>query len=83
MTALAAEVSRQTGEEIAYQDLPPAEFAKALVGFGVPEMFADILAASDAAIAQGEVDSDRRDPNRLIGRATTSLADAVTAAVKG
>ncbi|HYE14945.1 MAG TPA: SDR family oxidoreductase, partial [Pyrinomonadaceae bacterium] len=39
LSDLAAEVSRQTGREIPYRDLPEAEYADALKGFGMPEGF--------------------------------------------
>jgi NAD(P)H dehydrogenase (quinone) len=38
------------------------------------------VAALDVAIARGDLDSDSDDLSRLIGRPTTSLADALRAA---
>ncbi|WP_309573479.1 hypothetical protein [Deinococcus sp.] len=40
-----------------------------------------MLADSDAAIARGELTTDSGDLRRLIGRPTTSLPDAVAAAL--
>jgi NAD(P)H dehydrogenase (quinone) len=78
----AAEVTRQTGTQVAYRDLPVAEYQAVLVGAGVPEAFAGILADTDAAIAKGALDTDTGDLRRLIGRPTTPLVDAVAAALE-
>lgn len=83
MAQLAAEVSAQSGKQITYQDMPPEDYAKALVGVGVPEAFAGILADSDLGVARGELTTASRDLSRLIGRPTTPLAEAVALALKG
>lgn len=81
-TELAAEVSRQSGKSVLYKDLPQADYARALVGVGVPAPFAEILADSDAGAARGELNDSSGDLRRLIGRPTTPLAQSVAAAVK-
>ena len=35
LSDLAAEISRQTGREIPYKDMPEADYAAALAGFGI------------------------------------------------
>lgn len=82
MAGLAAEVSRQVGKEIGYQNLPADEYAKILASAGVPEAFAGVLADSDLGIARGELTTTSGHLHCLIGRATTPLADAVAMAVK-
>ncbi|MCW6011105.1 SDR family oxidoreductase [Micromonospora sp. CPCC 205371] len=82
MAELAAEVTRQSGTEVAYRDLPVDEYAKALVAAGVPEGFATILAEGDAEIRKGALFIDSGDLRRLIGRPTTPLADAVAEVLK-
>ncbi len=82
MTELAAEVSRQSGRTVVYQNLPAQEYTKALVDVGVPEAFASLLADSDLGIGRGELTTDSGDLRRLLCRPTTSLADAVAVAVK-
>ena len=77
----AAEVARQSGEAIVYQDLPQADFKAALVSVGVPEGFADLLADSDAGAAKGGLEDNGKQLSALIGRPTTSLFDAVKAAL--
>lgn len=82
MAELAAEVSRQAGEPIAYRDLPPEQHKAVLVGAGVPEAYAELLVDSDLGVARGELDDATGDLRRLIGRPTTPLADAVAAALR-
>lgn len=77
---LAAEISAATGQDIAYNDLPAADYAGLLVSVGVPEGFAAILADSDLGIARGDLLVSSGDLARLIGRPTTSLAESVRAA---
>ncbi|MDG6110295.1 SDR family oxidoreductase [Dactylosporangium aurantiacum] len=82
MADLAATITAQSGTEVAYRDLPEDDYAQALIGFGLPEGFARVLAAADTSIARGSLDVATGDLSRLIGRPTTTLAEAVTAALK-
>ncbi|MFE6405469.1 SDR family oxidoreductase [Streptomyces sp. NPDC057837] len=79
----AAELSRQTGEEIAYQPVSPEALVSILTGAGLPEPIAQTLAGVDASIEKGELVVTTGDLSRLIGRPTTPLAEAVAAALKG
>jgi NAD(P)H dehydrogenase (quinone) len=81
MAGLAAEVSREAGRTIVYKDLPPEQYQGVLVGAGVPGPFAGILADSDVGASRGELNDASGDLRRLIGRATTPLADAVAVAL--
>lgn len=81
LAELAAETARQSGRAVVYQDLPEAEFKSVLLGVGVPEVYAELIANSDAAAAHGALDDDSRTLERLIGRPPRSLADAVRAAL--
>jgi len=74
LAEFAAELSRQTGKQIPYVNLPEAEFKGALLGAGLPEVFAELLANSDAGAAQGGLYSEDRSLSTLIGHETTSLA---------
>jgi NAD(P)H dehydrogenase (quinone) len=82
MADLAAEVSRQAGKHIVYQDMPGGDYARALAVAGVPESFAGLLADTSLAIARGDWYTDSADLQQLIGRSSTPLADAVAAALK-
>lgn len=78
----AAEVSRQSGKEIVYRDLAPAEHEKFLVGAGIPEMFASILVSTDDAVRRGLLAVGDGALSRLIGRPTTPIADSIADGLK-
>lgn len=80
MSELAAEVSRQAGEPIAYRDLPPEQYRAVLTGAGLPGPAADLYVDADVHAAEGELDDSTGELRRLIGRPTTTLAAAVHAA---
>lgn len=80
---LAAEIARQSGQPVIYKDLPEAEFKAVLAGAGLPEGLAALLSDSDAGAAKGALQDEGRQLSRLIGRATTPLAESVAAALKG
>ncbi|MGW5568671.1 SDR family oxidoreductase [Streptomyces tendae] len=79
----AAELSRQTGREIAYNPVSVEDYTAILTGAGVPGPLADVFAGVDAAIAKGELVVSTGDLSRLAGRPTTPLTEAVAAALKG
>ncbi|GGP89897.1 NAD(P)-dependent oxidoreductase [Streptomyces griseomycini] len=79
----AAELSRQTGEEISYRPVTTEALTGLLTGAGLPEPLAAVFAGVDASIEKGELVVDSGDLARLIGRPTTPLAEAVAAALKG
>lgn len=76
-----AELARQSGKPVAYQNLPEAAYAQALAGAGLPEAFAAILAQSDTATAQGALFDDSGTLSRLLGRPTTPLAETIAKAL--
>lgn len=78
---LAAEISRQTGREIPYRNLPEADYAAALVGAGLPQPLAAAIAGWDVAAAEGALFDDGRQLSKLIGRATTPLSKSVAEAL--
>ncbi|WP_163718106.1 SDR family oxidoreductase [Mangrovibacterium lignilyticum] len=78
---LAAEISRQTGKDIPYMNLPEADYAEALKGFGLPEFFAGAIASWDTGASKGDLYDEGNQLSILIGRPTTSLADAVAQAL--
>lgn len=81
LTDLAAEISRQTGKDIPYMNLPEEKYAEALKGFGLPDFFADAIAGWDTGASKGDLYDDGDQLSKLIGRPTTSLADAVAQAL--
>jgi NAD(P)H dehydrogenase (quinone) len=68
LAELAAEISRLSGKAV-------------LLGAGLPEGLAALLADSDAGVSQGELFDDGKQLSRLIGRPTTPLAILITAAL--
>ncbi|MCW1919703.1 SDR family oxidoreductase [Rhodobacter sp. KR11] len=81
LAEMAAVVSAKAGKPVGYVSLPPADYAKALEGFGLPAGFAAILADSDDQASRGALFDDSRTLSRLIGRATTPMAEVVAAAL--
>jgi NAD(P)H dehydrogenase (quinone) len=80
LTELAAEIGRQTGAQVDYTDLPEPKYAEVLVAAGLPEGYAAILADGDRGLARGDLEVQAADLTRLLGRAPTSLAEAIRAA---
>ncbi|WP_369391272.1 SDR family oxidoreductase [Streptomyces sp. CG1] len=78
----AAELSRQTGKEIVYTPVSAEAFTGILTGAGLPGPLATTLAGVDASVEKGELVISSGDLSRLIGRPTTPLTQAVTAALK-
>lgn len=78
---LAGEISRQSGQTVTYRNLPEADYKAALVGAGLPEVIAHLLADSDVGASKGGLFDDSGQLGRLIGRPTTPLAVSVKAAL--
>lgn len=77
----AAEITRQSGKPVRYQDLPEADYKATLIGVGLPEGFAALLAESDAKAAKGSLFEPGQALSQLIGRPTTPLSETVAAAL--
>lgn len=77
----AAAVTRAAGTPVAYVPMSQADYAQALIGFGLPEGFAQVLADSDARASEGALADESRSLSRLIGRPTTPIAETIAAAL--
>lgn len=77
----AAELSLQSGQSISYVNLPEAEYRKALLGAGMPEPLAQLLANADAGASKGALFDDGQQLSALIGRPPTAWELTVTAAL--
>ena len=77
LSELAAELSKQSGKNVVYQNLSEADFAAALKGVGLPAGLADMLANSDTGASKGGLFDDSRTLSALICRPTTTLADSI------
>ncbi|UKY35953.1 SDR family oxidoreductase [Pantoea dispersa] len=79
LAEFSAEIARQSGEQVEYVNLPPAEFSAALIGAGLPAPLAELLADSDAGAARGALFDDSHTLSKLIGRPTTPFAAVIKA----
>lgn len=78
---LAAEVARQNGKPLPYNDLPPEVYQGILESFGLPSGFAAMLVDVDVKAADGWLEETSGTLSHLLGRRTTPMADAVRAAL--
>ena len=81
LSDLATEIGRQAGRELPYRDLPVADYASALGSFGLPAWLAQSLAEWDFEASRDVLFDDSRTLSHLIGRPTTTLAQAVSQAL--
>lgn len=82
LAGFAAEIARQAGKPVAYNDMTEADYKNALTGFGLPEPLAAMLADSDTGASKGGLFDESRQLSALIGRPTTPLSETVAAAIK-
>ncbi len=81
LAEFSAELSRQSGKAIPHVDLPENDYKAALIGAGLPEPIAGLLADSDSGAAKGGLFDATRQLGTLIGRPTTPLAVSMRAAL--
>lgn len=77
----AAEIARQSGKPIGYKNMPEADFKAVLLGAGLPEPLAALLADSDVGASKGALFDGNRQLSQLIGHPTTPLSIVVAAAL--
>lgn len=76
---IAAAVSSVIGNEVTYLDQSVEDYTKTLEGAGMPSEMAGAFAGMDPVIGQGALYSESTDLQDLIGRPSTSAADALSA----
>ncbi|WBB56336.1 SDR family oxidoreductase [Verrucosispora sp. WMMD573] len=81
LAELAAEVAKQSEQEVNYTDLPVATYVEVLVGAGLPRQYAEVLADGDRGAAEGELHVEGDDLAKLIGRPPVTLAEAIRTAL--
>ncbi|EKS7200418.1 TPA: SDR family oxidoreductase [Enterobacter ludwigii] len=79
LSELAAELSKQSGKNVTYQNMSEKDFAAALKGVGLPDGLADMLADSDVGASKGGLFDDSHTLSKLIGRPTTPLSESIKA----
>jgi NAD(P)H dehydrogenase (quinone) len=77
---LARIITAVTGTKVTYRDLPAGKYASWLQRTGLDEATAHFVAALDASIARGDLETSSQDLAQLLGRPATPLADVVGAA---
>ncbi len=82
LSDLANEISRQTGKNVSYRNLPEPEYANTLEGFDIPKPIAGAIAGWDTAALKGGLYDDSRQLSKLIGRPTTPLSETVREALQ-
>ena len=83
LSEFAAELSRQSGKAIRYVDLPEADYKNALLGAGLPDFLAELLANSDTAASTGALFDQDRQLSHLLGRPTTPFAEVIAETIRG
>ncbi|MGH1593101.1 SDR family oxidoreductase [Yersinia proxima] len=79
LAEFSAEIAHQSGKPVVYKNLSEADFKQALLSAGLPEVFASLLADSDAGAAKGGLFDDSHTLSKLIGRPTTPYAKVIAA----
>lgn len=78
---LAAEISKQTGRNIPYKNLPESDYAGILQSFGLPVEVSQAIAGWDVSASRGDLFDESRQLSRLIGHPTTPLSVSVAEAL--
>lgn len=81
MAEFAAEVSRQAGRTVAYQDMTQADYAAMLESVGLPGQVAAMIADSSFQASKDVLFDESGTLSRLIGRPTTPIADSIAEAL--
>ncbi|WP_328998086.1 NAD(P)H-binding protein [Kribbella sp. NBC_00709] len=82
LTEYAAELAKQSGQDVAYSNLSAADHLQVLVDAGLPEPVAHLFVGVDAAIERGLLSGRGSDLAHLIGRPTTPITDSIAAALR-
>jgi len=78
---LADTITAAVGRPVTYQDMPKAKFKQVLVGMGLPDGLAELIAESDIGASRGELEDHGRELSALIGRPTTPYRQIIDTAV--
>jgi NAD(P)H dehydrogenase (quinone) len=81
MAEFAQALSQASDTNVSYKDLSKDDYVAALGGFGFPVELAEVFADGDLGVARGDLFVETGDLGRLIGRPTTTMSDAVAAAL--
>lgn len=77
LSDLSDEISKQSGKNIPYNDMPEEEYANILKNIGLPEAFAGALANWDVSASKGDLFCDTQHLSAILGRPTTPISQSV------
>jgi NAD(P)H dehydrogenase (quinone) len=80
LAEFAAEVSRQSGKDVRYENMGEADYAKSLEAF-LPAYVTKVIGNSAYSTSLGALENDSRTLSRLIGRPTTPIAETIRLAL--
>ncbi|QHM75800.1 Quinone oxidoreductase 2 [Mixta theicola] len=83
LAEFAAEIARQSGTPVAWNNLSQQAFATLLTEAGLPQGLAEMLADSDVGAAQGGLFDDSGTLSQLIGHPTTPWQETIAATLRG
>lgn len=78
---IADALSQVTGQQLPYRDVTLEEYRAGLLAAGLDEATAGFVTALEAGMANGDLDSDSTDLERLLGRPATDLRTTLTGLV--
>lgn len=81
LSEYAAELAKQSGQPVVYNNMSQHEYQALLLQVGLPEGLAVMLANSETGASQGDLLDTTGDLSRLIGQPTTSIQDSIRAAL--
>ncbi len=81
LAELAAEVTRQSGKDVPYVNLPESDYAGILLKAGLPDWLANGLASWDVCASRGALLDEGRQLSGLLGRPTSPLSASVAAVI--
>ncbi|QEK36082.1 SDR family oxidoreductase [Acinetobacter johnsonii] len=81
LSDLATFIGQAANKDIIYQNLSAEEYTQGLTQAGLPAGLVDVIVDADIQSIQGAMYSDRKDLEQLIGRNTTSIQNAIKAAL--
>jgi NAD(P)H dehydrogenase (quinone) len=80
LSEFARVVTEVTGTRVSYRDLPAEEYASWVQRGGLDQATAQFVAALDAAVARGDLETTSGDLPQLLKRPATALSEVVAAA---
>lgn len=81
LSEFTAEISKQSGKTIPYNNIPEIEYANILKNIGLPDGFAHALANCDVSASKGDLFDDSKQLSQILGRPTTPISESIKIAL--